>query len=395
MRKYMLFLFSISTLTANADTFRAGNDILSKTAAKLKAADQMSYHYALEINNYKEDNFYKDSADCYLEFDRNSGLLARFQATNTKSLQVYNGAEYFYLHKKEKVFELENKAKQKHLNSLIVMVNAIPTLKRCLEYIINDDSITKAEHDTLIAEKAYKVIHIAIKNKAMNYLDGFRKFSINMTIYYDLIVDPSTFLPYQLIEYNNVDQQAYNVRVTFTEISEKPEQPAASSWFYSSYEKEYKRKVKEKPIPLIAIGERMPPWNLPEIGSKNTLSASSDRMKNKVILFDFWIKNCGYCMESFPKLKELQEKYRHEKVEILTINTHDEKKDVEFFYRREKPAYKMLYDGGNLAKILGVDDRGYPTVVITDGSGKVIYAGSFEKEKIDKLIRETRIIVPK
>jgi thiol-disulfide isomerase/thioredoxin len=388
MRKYLLFLLGISAMTGSAQQFKSDSTILSRTAARLQMADQLSYHYALEINNYKEDNFYKDTAACYLEFDRQSGLLARFQTAGTQSFQVYNGAEYFYLNKKEKLFELDNKAGQKKFSSLIVMVNAIPVLKRSLEYIIKDDSIPKIEYDTLIAEKAYKVINMALKNKAMDYADRFRKFSVSMTVYYELIVDPVSFLPYQLIEHNSADQQAYNVRVTFTRINEKPRPPTASSWYYSSYEKEYKRKIQKKAIPLIAIGAKMPEWTLPQMGTESWLKAGDSHMKDKVVLFDFWIKNCGYCMESFPKLKALQEKYGNENVEILTINAHDEKKEVDFFFKREKPAYKMLYQGEELAKTLGVDDRGYPTVLITNTSGKVIYAGSFEKEKIDKLIRE-------
>jgi putative cell wall-binding protein len=50
------------------------------------------------------------------------------------------------------------------------------------------------------------VVSIGMHNKAIDYLNQFRKFSIVMTVYYDLIIDPITYLPYQLIEKNSVDK---------------------------------------------------------------------------------------------------------------------------------------------------------------------------------------------
>lgn len=91
-------------------------------------------------------------------------------------------------------------------------------------------------------------------------------------------------------------------------------------------------------------------------------------------------------MESFKHLKELQVKYGQRNVQIITINAEDSRQDVDFFYKREKPAYQMLYEGQQLAKKLGVEDNGYPTVILADTNGKVVYAGDFDKEKITKLI---------
>ena len=101
---------------------------------------------------------------------------------------------------------------------------------------------------------------------------------------------------------------------------------------------------------------------------------------------EFWIKNCGYCMQAFPEIRELQKKYG-DKIEILSINAYDKKEEIDFFYKREKPAYKMLYNGEKLAESLGI--YAYPATLIIDGSGKVIYASSgFDKAAVEKIIKE-------
>lgn len=47
----------------------------------------------------------------------------------------------------------------------------------------------------------------------------------------------------------------------------------------------------------------------------------------------------------------------------------------------------MLYDGEAMAKAWGVDGRGYPTVVLIDKTGKVIYSGNFNYKKVEELIK--------
>jgi hypothetical protein len=48
----------------------------------------------------------------------------------------------------------------------------------------------------------------------------------------------------------------------------------------------------------------------------------------------------------------------------------------------------MPHNGQELAKKLGVDDHGYPTVILADTNGKIVYTGSFEKEKIEQIIEK-------
>jgi thiol-disulfide isomerase/thioredoxin len=199
-----------------------------------------------------------------------------------------------------------------------------------------------------------------------------------------LIIDPVTHLPYQVLEHNNVDGKSYATRTIYTDINTRPTVPLAMSWYYSTYQTNYKLKEQPNVKPLIVAGTLLPDWSLPEYNGEHSGNVQNAMFKNKLVLMDFWIKNCGYCMEAFRHLKDLQQKYS-EQLQILAVNAYDPQEDIVFFYNRENPQYKMLYQGKKLAKELGVGS--YPKVVLADKEGKVIYAGDFNTFKIEALIR--------
>jgi thioredoxin-related protein len=91
-------------------------------------------------------------------------------------------------------------------------------------------------------------------------------------------------------------------------------------------------------------------------------------------------------MESWPHLQALQKKYGTS-LQLLSINAEDSRKDVAFFFTREHPAYQMLYNGKALAEQLGVP--AYPTLIIVDSTGKVLYSRTgFDQEAIERIIRK-------
>lgn len=170
-------------------------------------------------------------------------------------------------------------------------------------------------------------------------------------------------------------------------------QPAKNSWYYSSWQPAYHSNKKAEIVSLISPGKQVNDWTLPVMGTSDYEKPSAknivkrDDFKGKVVVMYFWIKNCGACMESFPYLKALQKKYGSENFQLLSINSYDEKKEVAFFYKREKPAYMILYNGKKLARELGI--YAYPSIVIIGKDGKVSDSQmGFNKLKTDQLIKE-------
>ncbi|SFS75414.1 TlpA family protein disulfide reductase [Mucilaginibacter polytrichastri] len=389
MKKYLSFVIYIVLFTRQAYAVNTNPEAiktLMATADKLLAMQSINYHYTRETNYYKDNYFSNISADSYMEFDGEK--VSRFQLNSETSKQIYNGTVYFALNKKDHTYALTTHVDQKIFSSFSYFNNSIPSFRFMLKYIIQNDSIGKTQHDTTLAGNPYKVVGLTMQNKVIDYLGGYMKFTKQVTIYYDLIIDAATSLPYQIIQRNNIEKADF-VRVTYTNINTSPVKPAELTWYYSTYTKDYKPEKKAAIKPIITVGTTLAAWQLPEYKNNDIAMLQSSSLKGKVVFMEFWIKNCGPCMEMFPVLKSLQQKFNNQAVQILTVNAYDSSKDVGFFYYREKPAYKMLYAGEALAKEVGI--AFYPQAILLDKSGKVIYAGAFgagSKAKIEQLIEK-------
>lgn len=374
-----------STIKDRANNNDNANTVLLAVSKRLDALKQISYTYKREINNYNDNYFDHTSALCFIDFNLvNASNMFQFQFKSGHYQQIFNGMEYFELDAADKTLTVTEKTTAKTFSSLSHFYNSIPTLKNMLSTMAADDSVSKVLKDTLMNGKAYKLIELSMHNKAIDYLTGYRYFKINITLYYKIIIDTKTGLPYQVIESNSVDQQKYNTKTTFLNVNTSPKLPEQNSWYYSTYKNDYHAKAKAGAVAPISVGAEMVAWTLPVI--QQARSISRDDFKGKIVMMDFWIKNCGYCMASFPYLKALQEKYGRDNFQLLAVNAYDEKKDVEFFYRREKPGYLMVYKGAELAKKIGV--QSYPEIVIIGKTGKVIYSGVFDKVLVDQVIQD-------
>jgi thioredoxin-related protein len=76
----------------------------------------------------------------------------------------------------------------------------------------------------------------------------------------------------------------------------------------------------------------------------------------------------------------LSRKFREKGVEIVSINVHDPLKNIGIFKNKNKPEYPILTDGEPTA--IGYGVSAYPTFVVVDKDGKVVYSkpGLFEEE---------------
>jgi thiol-disulfide isomerase/thioredoxin len=381
----ILTLFTSQTDTETIRTDAEAIALLRGVSEKLLSIQSLRYQYIREMNYFSENHFSKAEASCYLEFDGKT--VSRFQLASETSLQVFSGTDYFTLRHTDKTYERTEHPVQQTFANLSYFYNALPAMRSVLGDVARDDSITKAIGDTIIQGKQYTLLILTMKNRSIGYLGSVTRFTRPVTLYYTLVIDPGTLLPLQVIQRNNISPNDFT-RVTYTAIDTKAAPPQAGSWQYTSYLNEYAVKIKGKETPLVARGTTLDAWQLPVFdGKQNTQIFKSADLTNKLVVLDFWIKNCGYCMESFVHLRDLQQRYGKQ-IEIITINALDPVTDVAFFHKREKPGYKMLYEGKSLATKLGIEDRGYPTVVITGKDGKVVYAGDFVKEEIESMIRK-------
>ncbi|RYG54656.1 MAG: TlpA family protein disulfide reductase [Chitinophagaceae bacterium] len=379
--RYILTLLTIVLLTnVNA---QGADDVFSKMAKRMDALTTISYNSYREISNSNDNYFSNNSGSCYFEFNpKADGKLARFQLQSDKFFQVYNGTEYFSLNEKDKTFE-SGKRKAASFANMSLLYNSMVTLRISLPVIASDPSVPKSVKDTVIDGTSYHLLKFELLKKTIEFPTGFSTFDVDVTRYYELVVDKKTLLPYIIVDRNSILKDKYYTKTIFTSINTAPPAPVASSWFFSSYTG-YSLKQEAKRNPMIAVGSNLKDWVLPVYAGVGNDSLGQNNFKGKKILMEFWIKNCGYCMAAFPHMKDLQQKYGNG-VEIVSLNAYETPEEIDFFYKREKPAYKMLYNAEKLANQLGI--YSYPSVLIVNEAGKVIYSKSgFNKEEIEAVL---------
>jgi thiol-disulfide isomerase/thioredoxin len=378
----IIFLTTITRLEAKTG---AAPEALVALAEKLASLRSISYKHHCERSYPDNKYLYQMKSSFYVEFDQtDKRSLTRFRVENDEQIMMYNGTELIDLNKKAKTYRLSAKPNPDKFGRYTLFVNSIQELYNELPKLIAGDSIPMYQQDSIIDNKLYKVVQLNMR-RWLQYRGNPLRLDSGVVFYYRIVIDPATWLPYQVIHTSNTSITSVN-RTTFTDINIHPEAPADSSWYYTTYAGEYQPEKKEKRTPLIAAGAMMmPQWSLPEYNGKDDPVFKSSHLKGRLVLLDFWIKNCGPCMKSFPVLQRLQKTYGGHRFQLVSINAWDKKEQIDFFYKREKPLYKMLYNGEAMAKALGID--GYPVVILIDKTGKVIYSGEFNYAKVEELIR--------
>ena len=124
--------------------------------------------------------------------------------------------------------------------------------------------------------------------------------------------------------------------------------------------------------------------------------------KNKVVLIDFYTKNCGNCIKLSPYLAQFEEAYAGQPVVFISLNC-DESKATWIYclnsgkYTSNRALNLSTYGKGDKhPAVVNYAIRGYPTLVLIDKNGKVLDQpldprvdnGKDLKEKIDKAMSE-------
>lgn len=126
-----------------------------------------------------------------------------------------------------------------------------------------------------------------------------------------------------------------------------------------------------------------PNFNLPSLNGHQT---SSDQIRGKVILLDFWATWCLPCIKELPVLSKLYNKYSEDSnVEILSINVSDLPPVIEKFMNENGYTFNVLVGSGkNAMNDFGVDS--IPTIFLIDRNGYIQFkhVGFDSKENISE-----------
>jgi thiol-disulfide isomerase/thioredoxin len=130
------------------------------------------------------------------------------------------------------------------------------------------------------------------------------------------------------------------------------------------------------------VNKTAPEWKVEDFsGMKHSL----DDFRGKVIILDFWYRNCPWCMRSIPLIDRVVDHFKDKPVVVLGVNTDKDRADAIYVIEKMNPSYNNL-SGRDLVKKYGVTN--YPTFIIIDRNGLVnsIHIG-YEPQLAEKLIK--------
>lgn len=129
-------------------------------------------------------------------------------------------------------------------------------------------------------------------------------------------------------------------------------------------------------------GNMLPSFALTDFDNKDV---TSDGLKGKVILLDFWEVWCGPCVASMPKVQELEKRYAEKGLAVLGMMSEKEQLEVaKLMVKKRDISFPMLQSNAQTNKTFGV--IGIPTYVLVDRNGIVRFTSEGFSEDLEREI---------
>jgi len=131
----------------------------------------------------------------------------------------------------------------------------------------------------------------------------------------------------------------------------------------------------------LSAGEKAPEWSLENLDGK---ILTSEDVKNKVILFDFFGSYCAPCIFSIPMIKRLHEKYKNANVQFVPVNIDPGKESALKFASKYNITYPSFIKGKSVADQFHVSP--IPTFYLVDKQGKIAFSADGYSDDLEKTL---------
>jgi thiol-disulfide isomerase/thioredoxin len=150
----------------------------------------------------------------------------------------------------------------------------------------------------------------------------------------------------------------------------------------------------------LRVGDRMPEYKFVNLINYKAPIASTSDFKGKLLILYFWSTNCLSCIESWPKLLQLQDKFR-DSVQFILFNSHQDEKAVRSIYEKRR---KLAGVNVTIPTVCGdtvLSNRfprmGVPHVVWIDANGYVrakTYGTLVTASNIERFLKDPLTSLP-
>ena len=116
---------------------------------------------------------------------------------------------------------------------------------------------------------------------------------------------------------------------------------------------------------------------------------SLKKFRGQVVLLDFWATWCVPCIAEMPHLKEIYDKYKDQKFEIIGISLDQTQVALDSYIEEQNIAWPQFLDSGAVAKMYNV--TAIPATFLIDGEGivrKVELRGRALEDAVAELVQE-------
>lgn len=382
----LILLFSCSQKLLSMNTHGSGNvsadSLIANICGSWDSIRHIRYDYRRTIHYESIGEMGDYAGDTFFDFSSPNKMLGyRFQFDNPDTKIVYNGSEYFEIDKLKKSMNVRFKSHLMELSNFEFMFNSFLSLKFFFPAIRSRKDVQKSVGDTVIDGKSCFVLVVSMLKEKMAHNGSIFPIQENRLETYRIVIDKSVKLPISVLCTNNVARKDYEF-TSFGNYEVNTARVKEDSWFFSSYSNTYP--IRHDPaVEILKPGQQAPAWSAGNIGDEGTLELR--QFRGRVVLLEFWIANCGYCIGNVQKLNSLADAYKGKPFSIIGINGHDDKAAIKRFYRSYAPVFPTGVDGQ--AKISGeYGVQAFPTVFLLDKQGMIVYSGYYNESKVKALI---------
>jgi len=118
---------------------------------------------------------------------------------------------------------------------------------------------------------------------------------------------------------------------------------------------------------------------------------TSDSLKGRVVMVNFWATSCTTCVKEMPQMVETYNKFKGQGMEFVAVAMKYDAPNyvVNYAETRQLPFQVAIDSGGDIAKSFG-DVQLTPTTFVIDKNGKIIkrYVGEPDFPALHQLLQK-------